>query len=65
MLIIAREIQFRGYSDERAIPLSQSEGMVMRYLQAFQDVNVEVHVIQMAPLALINFLERWSKRHGG
>lgn len=31
-LVIAREIQFRGYSDEAAIPLSQSEGMVMRYL---------------------------------
>lgn len=34
VLIIAREIQFRGYTDARAIPLSQSEGMVMRYLQA-------------------------------
>jgi DNA-binding MarR family transcriptional regulator len=33
VLIIAREIQFRGYIDTRAIPLSQSEGMVMRYLQ--------------------------------
>jgi len=33
VLIIAREIQFRGYADESAIPLSQSEGMVMRYLQ--------------------------------
>lgn len=33
VLIIAREIQFRGYTDDRAIPLSQSEGMVMRYLQ--------------------------------
>lgn len=32
-LIIAREIQFRGYTDERAVSLSQSEGMVMRYLQ--------------------------------
>jgi DNA-binding MarR family transcriptional regulator len=37
VLIIAREIQFRGYSDERAIPLSQSEGMVMRYLQRDPD----------------------------
>jgi DNA-binding MarR family transcriptional regulator len=34
VLIIAREIQFRGYSDERAVPLTASEGMVMRYLQA-------------------------------
>jgi DNA-binding MarR family transcriptional regulator len=33
VLIIAREITFRGYTDERAVPLSQSEGMVMRYLQ--------------------------------
>ncbi|MDX8479901.1 MarR family transcriptional regulator [Mesorhizobium sp. VK24D] len=32
ILIIAREIQFRGYSDERAVQLSQSEGMVMRHL---------------------------------
>jgi DNA-binding MarR family transcriptional regulator len=31
-LIIAREIQFRGYTDERAVSLSPSEGMVMRYL---------------------------------
>jgi DNA-binding MarR family transcriptional regulator len=32
MLIIAREIQFRGYTDERAVSLSPSEGMVMRHL---------------------------------
>lgn len=32
ILIVAREIQFRGYSDERAVQLSQSEGMVMRHL---------------------------------
>lgn len=31
-LIISRELQYRGYSDERAISLTQSEGMVMRYL---------------------------------
>jgi len=37
VLIIAREIQFRGYTDPRAIPLSQSEGMVMRYLQQHPD----------------------------
>ncbi|HEY7007773.1 MAG TPA: MarR family transcriptional regulator [Jatrophihabitantaceae bacterium] len=34
ILVIAREIQFRGYQDDRAIPLSQSEGVVMRYLNA-------------------------------
>jgi DNA-binding MarR family transcriptional regulator len=32
ILIIGREIQFRGYPDERAVSLSQSEGMVMRHL---------------------------------
>ena len=32
-LIIAREIQFRGYSDARAVVLTASEGMVMRFLQ--------------------------------
>ena len=37
VLIIAREIQFRGYTDARAIPLSQSEGMIMRYLQTDPD----------------------------
>lgn len=34
VLIIAREIQFRGYTDERATPLTPSQGMVMRYLHA-------------------------------
>ena len=33
VLIIAREIQFRGYGDERAVALTASEGMVMRFLQ--------------------------------
>jgi DNA-binding MarR family transcriptional regulator len=33
ILIIAREIQFHGYHDPDAVPLTQSEGMVMRYLQ--------------------------------
>ncbi len=30
--------------------------MVNRYLQHFKDVGVEVHIVQMAPLALCNFL---------
>ncbi|MBZ9708616.1 MarR family winged helix-turn-helix transcriptional regulator [Mesorhizobium sp. ESP7-2] len=34
ILIIAREIQFRGYQDENALSLSQSEGVVMRHLVA-------------------------------
>ncbi|MFI1487164.1 MarR family winged helix-turn-helix transcriptional regulator [Streptomyces sp. NPDC020747] len=33
VLIISREIQFRRYTDERAVHLSQSEGMVMRHLK--------------------------------
>jgi DNA-binding MarR family transcriptional regulator len=32
VLIIAREIQFQGYTNERAVQLSPSEGMVMRHL---------------------------------
>ena len=34
ILIIAREIQLRGYRDEKALSLSQSEGRVMRHLVA-------------------------------
>ena len=37
VLVIAREIQFRGYTDERAQRLSPSEGMVMRHLQRQPD----------------------------
>jgi DNA-binding MarR family transcriptional regulator len=37
VLVIAREIQFRGYTDPRAQRLTQSEGMVMRYLQGDPD----------------------------
>jgi DNA-binding MarR family transcriptional regulator len=33
VLIIAREIQFRGYKDPRAVPLTATEGMVMWYLK--------------------------------
>jgi len=32
VLMISRELQFRGYADRRALSLSQSEGMVVRYL---------------------------------
>lgn len=32
-LVIAREIQFRGYEDAPAVPLTATEGMVMRYMQ--------------------------------
>jgi DNA-binding MarR family transcriptional regulator len=33
VLIIAREIQFRGYKDPRVVPLTATEGMVIRYIQ--------------------------------
>jgi DNA-binding MarR family transcriptional regulator len=32
VLIISRELQYRGYVDPKAVSLTQSEGMVMRYL---------------------------------
>jgi DNA-binding MarR family transcriptional regulator len=31
-LVISREIQYRGYADQRALSLTPSEGMVMRHL---------------------------------
>jgi DNA-binding MarR family transcriptional regulator len=37
VLVIAREIQFRGYTDPRAQRLTQSEGMVMRHLHGDPD----------------------------
>jgi DNA-binding MarR family transcriptional regulator len=33
VLIIAREIQFRGYGGAPVVPLTATEGMVMRYMQ--------------------------------
>jgi DNA-binding MarR family transcriptional regulator len=33
VLVIAREIQFRGYGDDPVVPLTATEGMVMRYMQ--------------------------------
>ncbi len=46
-----------GFALETEVGLfAMKRDMVNRYLQHFQDVNVEVHVIQMAPLALVNFV---------
>ncbi len=39
ILIVAREIQFRGYPDGAAVPLTPSEGMVMRHLQVEPDTT--------------------------
>src|SRR5262249_32772475 len=46
-----------GFAMETEIGLfAIKRDMVNRYLQHFKDVNVEVHVVQMAPLALCNFV---------
>lgn len=46
-----------GFALEAEIGLfAMKRDMVNRSLQHFKDVNVEVHVIQMAPLALTNFV---------
>jgi type IV pilus assembly protein PilM len=46
-----------GFAMETEIGLfAIKRDTVTRYLQHFKDVNVEVHVVQMAPLALCNFL---------
>jgi type IV pilus assembly protein PilM len=46
-----------GFAMETEIGLfAMKRDMVHRYLQHFKDVNVEVHIVQMAPLALCNFV---------
>src|SRR5580704_6639709 len=46
-----------GFTLETEIGLfAMKRDMVNRYLQHFKDVNVEVHIVQMAPLALCNYL---------
>jgi type IV pilus assembly protein PilM len=46
-----------GFAMETEIGLfAMKRDMVNRYLQHFKDVHVEVHVVQMAPLALCNYL---------
>src|SRR3954452_20682655 len=46
-----------GFALETEIGLfAMKRDMVNRYLQHFQDVDVEVHVVQMAPLALCNYV---------
>jgi DNA-binding MarR family transcriptional regulator len=37
VLVVAREIQYRGYTDDRVQQLTPSEGMVMRHLQRQPD----------------------------
>src|SRR5436305_1302857 len=46
-----------GFAMETEIGLfAMKRDMIHRFLQHFKDVNVEVHVVQMAPLALCNFV---------
>jgi type IV pilus assembly protein PilM len=46
-----------GFAMETEIGLfAIKRDTVMRYLQHFKDVNVEVNVVQMAPLALCNYV---------
>src|SRR5215472_6025955 len=46
-----------GFAMETEIGLfAMKRDMVNRYLQHFKDVNVEVHITQLAPLSLCNFV---------
>src|SRR5207237_8680531 len=46
-----------GFAMETEIGLfAIKRDTVTRYLQHFKDVNIEVHIVQMAPLALCNFV---------
>jgi type IV pilus assembly protein PilM len=46
-----------GFAMETEIGLfAMKRDMVNRYLQHFKDVNVEIHFVQMSPLALCNFV---------
>src|SRR5437868_11072167 len=46
-----------GFAMETEIGLfAMKRDMINRYLQHFKDVNIEVHLVQMAPLALCNFV---------
>src|SRR5262245_47103767 len=46
-----------GFAMETEIGLfAIKRDTVSRYLQHFKDVNVEVHIVQMSPLALCNFV---------
>src|SRR3954462_6861540 len=54
-----------GFALETEIGLfAMKRDMVNRYLQHFKDVNVEVHLVQMAPLALCNFVSYDLLRKG-
>src|SRR3954454_2324745 len=46
-----------GFAMETEIGLfAMKRDMINRYLQHFKDVNIEVHLVQMSPLALCNYV---------
>ncbi len=54
---IGQGIVTDGFAMETEIGLfAMKKDMVYRAIQQFRDVNVEIHVIQMAPLALCNYV---------
>src|SRR3954468_4050836 len=54
-----------GFAMETEIGLfAMKREMINRYLQHFKDVNIEVHLVQMAPLALCNFVSYDLLRKG-
>src|SRR5437588_2123168 len=54
---IGQGIVTDGFAMETEIGLfAMKRDMVNRYLQHFQDVNVEVHLVPMAPLSLCNYV---------
>ncbi len=48
--------QTEGFVENEIGLFAMKRDMINRYLQAFKDVGVEVHFVQMAPLALCNYL---------
>src|SRR5207248_5175974 len=55
-----------GFALETEIGLfAMKRDMVNRFLQHFQAVNLEVHIVQMSPLALCNFAAYELRRRGG
>ena len=54
--IVASNSQGEGVVENEIGLFAIKRDLVYRALQAFKDVNIEAHVIQMAPLALCNFV---------
>ena len=54
-----------GFVETEIGLFAMKRDMVNRYLQHFKDVGVEVHLVQMAPLALCNFVAYDLLGHDG